>query len=240
MRGMAKALTVAAVLTISAGAFGAIAHTSFEVPASVGGQYTDSGDAGLDHALADNPGEPWVNYAASGGEMGYSAHYYNTRSDVGLTDGDYFGVTDYAGTVGAYTDGAQGYQMQDCDGKVVLSFDVVDLSTSPVAGVSLDLFVQETGWESDDAITVSLEAPGLGSQVLLDTTGSDIDDLLIEGFWMNLGADLSGATSAALSISLESNSANEAIFIDNVQFTPEPATLGLLVVGGLFMARRRR
>ena len=76
----------------------------------------------------------------TGSDLGYSASYVSTGG-VGLTDGDYFGVTDYASTVGAFTDGSQGYQMSDTDGIAQLVFDVV----SDADSVSMDIFIQGTG-----------------------------------------------------------------------------------------------
>ena len=52
------------------------------------------------------------------------------ESFFGLTDGDFVGVTNYTGDVGAYPDGAVGFQMSDCDGAMRVIFDTVDLSTS--------------------------------------------------------------------------------------------------------------
>ncbi|NIW50253.1 MAG: hypothetical protein GWN30_37420, partial [Gammaproteobacteria bacterium] len=96
------------------------AYTSFEEP-STGSQYIDSGDSSTDHPLVNNPGQMTVNFTSTGGEIGFSAFYFNSRDDVGLTDGDYFGVTDYTGQVGSYTSGSQGYEMTDADGAIRLS-----------------------------------------------------------------------------------------------------------------------
>ena len=103
----------AAALLAAPQAFGAVfAGTSFEEPGVFPGiWYIDTLDPATDHALLDNPGEPWVNYPAPGDELGFFSWYYNTRDDVGLTDGDYVGVTDYVGDVGAYTDGLQGFEI---------------------------------------------------------------------------------------------------------------------------------
>ena len=54
---------------------------------------------------------------------------------------------------------------------------------------------------------------------ILDTTGQDINDLGIEGAWFNLLQDLSGYTEATLRVSLDSNAATEAIFMDSVIFS---------------------
>jgi hypothetical protein len=151
----------------------------------------------------------------TGSDLGYSASYISTGG-VGLTDGDYFGVTDYASTVGAFTDGTQGYQMSDTDGIAQLVFDVV----SDADSVSMDIFVQSTGWETTDYITVSYET-ATGSTYLLDTNGYDIDlDFsAMEGVWTTISADVSGAGSIA--VQFASNSGSEAIYIDNVVVTSD-------------------
>jgi len=196
---------------------GTLFYTSFEEP-TLGGQYVDLGDPLVDHQLFNNDGQANVEWVASGAEMGFTAWYVNTRDGVGLTDGDYVGVTDYTGSgVGSYPDGANGYQISDCDGLMRVDFD-----TATGLGdwnVSLELFIAETGWEDEDAIVIDVVVDGGIVISLLDTTGSDIDDLGIEGAWFNLLQDLSGYTEATLRISLDSNAGTEAIFVDNVVFS---------------------
>jgi len=196
---------------------GNLLYTSFEEPLT-GGQYIDIGDPALDHQLVNNPGEAMVEWAASGAEMGFTAWYVNTRDGVGLTDGDYVGVTDYTGGgVGSYPDGVQGYQMSDTDGLMRVDFDTATGSGS--WNVSVDVFVASTGWEADDAIVIDLVVDGGAVLPLLDTTGQDIDDLGIEGIWLNWLQDLTGYTEATLRISLDANSGSEAIFIDDLVFS---------------------
>jgi uncharacterized protein len=199
---MKKFAIVFLAIALTAGySFGAILYTqSFEDPTLLGGQYIDLGDALLDHDLVNNVGEAAVD------GPGFDASYVNTRDSNGLTDGDYVGVTTWTASyaVTEYTDGIAGYQMSDCDGKMVLTFD--DYPTA--AAVTFDLFVQATGYESDDAIVITF-----GSTTILDTTGSDINDLMIEGMWMTYSVPVTGG---ALEFSLDSNSASEAIFIDNI------------------------
>ncbi len=200
-----------------------IAYTSFEEPGT-GSIYTDTGDAAVDHPLLNNDGEAPVNYTSTGGELGFSSYYYNTRNDVGLTDGDYVGVTSYTGTVGSFPDGSQGFEFSDCDGKMTTTFDEVDLSGHSNAYISLEYFVQETGWESDDYIRIWVVVDG-GTEIdLLNTSGSDIDDLGIEGAWDTLEIAISGYTTATLKVELESNSSSEALYIDNIVFSEQPVS----------------
>lgn len=243
----ALALATIAGFSAAASAGGqVIAFTSFE-NGFVGDQYMDTGDAGMDHALLNNAGQSDVNFIDDGVEIGFSSFYFNTRNDVGLTDGDFVGVTDFTGTVGAFTDGTQGFQFQDPDGTMRTTFDTV---TSPLAGprvdfewsLCIDFFVQETGWESDDGIRIWVDADGTEFDIL-NTYGSDIDDLGIEGAWTTGFLELTGYANVTLHVELESNSANESLYIDNIVFKtgiPTPGSLALLGLGGLAAARRKR
>ncbi|MBL6645177.1 MAG: HYR domain-containing protein [Flavobacteriales bacterium] len=208
-----------------------LAYTSFEEGTS-GDQYVDTGDAAADHALANNPGQSEVNFTSTGGEMGFSSYYYSTGSN-GLTDGDFVGVTSFTGAVGAYTDGSQGFQMQDTDGIMELVFDNVDVSTGGVT-LTLDYFVQSTGWETsnpEDIIRIWVVTDG-GEVDLLNTQGQDIDNLGIEGQWNMASLDLDGYDSAELHISLQSNSGSESLFIDNVAFSAGNSPLAALEANG--------
>ena len=157
----------------------------------------------------------------TGSDLGYDASYISTGG-VGLTDGDYFGVTSYSSTVGSYTDGSQGYQMSDVDGIAQLAFE----SVSDADSVSLDIFVQSTGWESADYITISWIGIS-SSTTILDTNGYDIDIdfAAMEGAWTTVSADVSGT--GYLMVEFASNSASEAIFIDNVVVTSDGLDLDL-------------
>ncbi|MCB0060682.1 MAG: lamin tail domain-containing protein, partial [Caldilineaceae bacterium] len=207
-----------------------IAETSFEEP-TTGSQYVDTGDAGVDHALVNNSSESPGNYTSTGGELGFSSFYFNTRNDVGLTDGDFVGVTSFTGDVGSFPDGTQGFQMQDADGKMQTSLDAVDISSFSSVQVSLALFVVETGWEADDVIHIFVETDA-GTVDLLNTAGQDIDDLGIEGSWQTLQDALPvAATTATLHFALDSNAAAESIYLDNIQFTGEVvSTTPVLVI----------
>lgn len=241
MRKLVSLLVVVGLFAATSSLAATIAYTSFEEPVT-GSIYIDLGDPNVDHALVNHAGEAPVNYTSIGGEIGFTSYYYNTRGDVGLTDGDYVGVTAYTGDVAAFTDGVQGFEFSDCDGYMVTTFDTVAI-TSPYASVSLDVFIKETGWETApaDLARVWVEVDGGVELDILNTAGADIDDLLIEGFWMNLGVDLSGYTTATLHVGLDSNAATENMYVDNIVFTdvPEPASLGLLALGALALIRRR-
>ncbi|MEM8962212.1 MAG: IPTL-CTERM sorting domain-containing protein [Acidobacteriota bacterium] len=201
-----------------------IAETSFEEPTPAA-QYVDTGDPMVDHALLNNAGQTPVNYTSIGGELGFTSFYFNTRNSTGLTDGDFVGPTAFTGDVGAFTDGTQGFQIQDADGKMTVTLDTVDLTGFTSPSVSLDYFVVSTNWESDDLARIWVEIDG-GTEIdILNTTGSDIDDLMIEGSWELGTANLTGATMATLRFELDSNAAAESIYIDNIMFLGTPAVV---------------
>lgn len=240
---MKNAITIGAIAALSGSAIAGpalLASTSFE-NGFVGDQYVDTGDASMDHDLVNNVGQSWVDFINDGSEVGFDAYYRNTRGDVGLTDGDFVGFTNFAGTVGSFTDGSQGYELQDADGLMGMQFDTI--GSTGFIDITMDLFIQETGWESDDSIRIWAVVDGGVEIDLLNTIGSDIDDLLIEGSWLNLSADLSGYLEATLFVELDSNSGSESIYLDNVRwngFIPSPGTAAMLALGGLVASRRRR
>lgn len=196
-----------------------IGYTSFEEP-GLGDQYVDTGDAGTDHLLVNNTGQAIVNYdpGSTGSELGFSSYYTNTLDGVGLTDGDYIGVTDFQAAAGVpYPDGNQGFQLSDCDGLVTVTLDTVDLSSASDPSVFCYYFIKEDGYEAADFVRIWVIADGTEID-LLNTNGSDIDDLGIEGSWTYLGQSLAGYSEAVFKFELQSNSSNEQLFLDYIVF----------------------
>ena len=208
---------------------------SFENPDYLGTQYMDATvDGGdFDHDL--------VNYAGMSAVdgLGFDATFIsNGVGQAGLTDGDFVGVTDYtgSGSPGGFTDGVQGYQLSDTDGIMVLTLSAVDGADS----VSLDFWLNSTGYETT-APNVDFLTITAGGEVGIDTTGSDIDDLGIEGAWTTL--TWTGLTDSEVVITFSSNSGSETLMIDNVIWegaaVPAPGALALIGLAGI-VARRRR
>jgi len=200
---------------------GIIAHTSFEDPLN-GSIYIDTGDSSVDRYLWNNVGESHVSHnVTNGSEMGFQLYYESTGSN-GLTDGDFFGVVDYTGTVGSFIDGDKGYEMSDVDGIATLEFDAVDADS-----VEFDLYVQQklqsgqhANWETADKIVIWFD--GANSEIeILNTTGDDIDTAhtSLLGTWTKYVVDLTGAGAGSLKFMLQSNAATEAIYVDNITFT---------------------
>ncbi|WP_420006795.1 ExeM/NucH family extracellular endonuclease [Arenibacterium sp. LLYu02] len=201
---------------------------SFETEAT-GGKYAFVGADGAEVASQAEVEVPNLaglatvdSTAASAGLLGFDLTWVNTRGDVGLADADFIGVQSYAGTVGAYSDGVQGYELSDADGLLRLSFDAIDLTAVDELTFSIDYFLQSAGYEADDLVKIYI-ATDAGEVVLLDSTGSDIDDLGIEGSWTTLSATVEASVnSAQLIVELDSNATDEALFLDNVVVTSDP------------------
>ena len=221
-----KKITFIAAIFLSALSYGQIAGTSFEEPGIFTIQYLDTGDATTAHDLASNADEPFVNYTSTGGEMGFNARYepYDNPSD-GLTDGDWVGVTAFAGDVGEFSDGVQGYGVGDPDGNFILEFDVLDLTNYVDVTMSIDYYVNETGYEGDgtenasgsDRMRIYVKDLTNGTETeILNTEGSDINDLGIEGSWISASVDLPNNASVQLVVEVRTNSGSETLYLDNI------------------------
>ena len=228
-----KKITFLVMLLVSAISFAQNESTSFEEPEAIGGNYTDTGDATMAHNLIDNAGEPFVNFPSTGEELGFTASYapYDTPG-VGLTDGDSVGVTSFAPDGNyPFPDGVQGYEISDVDGNFILEFDeFVTVSTGP--SLSLYFFITETGYEGDgtvnevgsDRLRIYVRHIEEGTEYdIIDTTGNDINDLGIEGQWINGFVDLPShndfpSLTFQLVIEVRCNASTEAFFFDNIKF----------------------
>ena len=216
-----------AILGLGTIAMGGVLYSQgFENTDALGGKYFDTGDATVAHDLVNNAGEAWVD--VDGMNAAYAPFDPN---GVGLTDGDYVGVTTYG--PGGY-EGDQSYQMSDTDGIMTLTSDVFDTADY----VSLAIFIADTGYEDTDWITISM-----GGSELYSLGGGDDGGLAMEeasGSWILLSLDVSGG---ALEIAFACNSGSEALYIDSISIegaaVPAPAALALLGLAG-FARRRRR
>ena len=187
-----------------------------------------------------------------------TAYTSASPSDRGLVDGDVFGVKDWTDSgngVQYYTDGTQGFQMSDTDGIGQLRMAEVSGATS----ISFDLWVRPTGWETYenantplDKFSVGFGAAGVDTANLLDSGSEDLDDWfadegIVEGEWVTLTFDLAtlGLTTGSLQVSLETNSPNETVIIDNIVIEGQvmgvvPGPGGLVALFGLVGLRRKR
>ncbi len=237
-----KKTTFIVALLMGAVAFAQVAGTSFEEPNTFSGKYTDTGDPNIAHDLLNNAGQPLVDYASIGGEMGFNASYvpYNTP-DVGLTDGDDVGVTDKkpSSTV-TFTDGAKGYQMSDVDGNFILEFDLIDLTAISSPGVSVDFLLDinsnpsNGNYEGDgtvneagsDRLRIYIRDLTNGNEIdLFNSTGTDLDDLVpfdsgtgqYQLEWQNATASIPSSL-VQLVIEGRNNAGTESFWFDNIMF----------------------
>ncbi len=223
-----KKITFLVMLFISAISIAQDESTSFEEPEAIGGDYTDTGDAAVTHDLINNDGEPFVNFTSTGGELGFTASYvpYDTAG-VGLTDGDSVGVTTSSPPGdNPYPDGDKGYKISDVDGNYILEFDEVEFLEWP-GHIFLNYFIADEGFEGDGTVNESgsdrirIYVKDLTNNTELDilnSTGSDINDLGLQGIWQWGEIELNSNTIYQLVIEIRCNSANEAFFFDNIHF----------------------
>lgn len=237
-----KKITLLTALLMGAVSFAQVAGTSFEEPEARSGKYTDTGDPAVAHDLINNSGEPLVNFTSAGGELGFSASYYPYDTpDVGLTDGDFVGVTDFTPSVTVlFTDGDKGYQMSDIDGNMVVEFDEVDLTGVSSPAISLDflLSINSTptngNYEGDgtvnesgsDRLRIYIRDITNSTEIdLFNSTGTDLDDFvpfdsgtgeyLLE--WQNISESLPNSV-VQLVLEGRSNASAESYWFDNISF----------------------
>lgn len=238
-----KKITLMTAVLLSAISFAQVAGTSFEEPEAVSGKYTDTGDANVAHDLINNASQPILNYTSSGGELGFNARYtpYD-NPDVGLTDGDFAGVTSFTPAADLpFTAGDKGYQMNDIDGNFILEFDQVDLTGVASPSISLDflLSINDTptngNYEGDgtqnasssDRLRIYIKDITNNTEIdLFNSTGTDLDDLvpfdagsgeyLLQ--WQNVSEDLTTNTNVQLVIEGRTNASAENFWFDNIIF----------------------
>jgi len=224
-----KIITFLVMLLISVNSFAQNESTSFEEPEAIDGNYIDTGDATMSHDLIDNVGEPFVNYTATGEELGFSAFYVPyDNPGIGLTDGDSVGVTSFApGSDHPFPDGLHGYKISDVDGNFILEFDEFEL-TGMDAEIFINYFIADTGFEGDgtentsgsDRVRIYLKnLTDNTEQDILNSTGKNINDLGLQGTWQEGNVSLSDIGSFyQLIIEVRCNASTETFFFDNIQF----------------------
>ena len=196
-----------------------VGYTSFEDPFTIASvKYTDTGSESVSRYLWNNANEPHIAHnQTNGSEMGFTL-YYTSTGGVGLTDGDYFGTINYTGTVGNFTDGNNGYQMSDVDGIATLALDDI---TAEV--MTFDFFLQDTGYETSTPVDyLVIRFIGANNDIeIINTTGYDIDtdNSSWLGTWTTMTVMIGAAGHGHLEVEFASNSAMEALYLDNIQFT---------------------
>ncbi|MGB3344342.1 MAG: T9SS type A sorting domain-containing protein [Aequorivita sp.] len=244
-----KTTTLLAAMFVYAASFAQIAGTSFEEPEARSGKYYDTGDPNVAHDLLNNAGEPLVNHESIGGELGFKARYvpYDVP-DVGLTNGVYSGVTKKKPSTSVpFTDGANGYRMNDLDGNLILEFDVVSLVGVNNPEVSLDFLLSinsdptKGNYEGNgtlnmpgqDRLRIYVKDLTNSTEIdIIDSTGTDLDEFvpfdpgtgtyLLQ--WQNETVGLVKGSQVQLVIEGRNNAATESFWFDNIIFTGELGT----------------
>jgi len=207
-------------------------------------------DAGAETTDQNPDGSFLTNSGSFNTGVGFGLQFRSTWFDTrGVTDGlgpvttssdtsDFIGVNSFAGsnspdvTSGgtAYASGSQhNFEFNDTDGRIDLVFEPVDLSGFINRTLNLDYWIADTGFESDDSLTVTL-SDGTTSVTLLDLGEVELEaqspgDAGMTTEWNILGvnldmvlADNSMNETVFLTVSVDTNSGSENIFIDNVSF----------------------
>ena len=196
-------------------------------------------------------GSPLTNAGAShtstgGTDLGFQSFFFDTRGNDGglgpvtttMDTSDFIGVNASAGgglpdVAADGTDVAAGtehnFRFNDSDGRIDLVFDTLDLSDFSNRVFSLDFFISETGFESNDSFSITVsdgtttvtilnfgEAELEGNASADDGTANwngfsiDLDPIIVEN-----GLDASNLT---VTISADTNASAENIFVDNILF----------------------
>jgi hypothetical protein len=147
-------------------------------------------------------------------ELGYQASWAPSgNTGTGLADGDLIGVTDDVSEIGSYLDGRQGYRMADTDGLMTLTLDAIDPSG---LNAVVSYYVQSASYSSLDSMEIRFVGD-TSTVILASAAALDLRDMA--GVWATASADISDAGEGSLEILWDSNSAFEALYIDNVYFT---------------------
>ncbi|MEL6329373.1 MAG: hypothetical protein AAFR38_06895 [Planctomycetota bacterium] len=208
-----------------------------------------------------------TNFGASDqgfGTLGFDTFWIDTRGvgtgPVTATSdtSDFIGANSFTG-FGAPVESFDGvayaafseynYEFNDGDGRVEARFDSVDASGFSDVRLSIDYFVANTGFESDDLFEIIL-SDGSNSQTILSLSEPGLEaanpGVTDRSGWFRIDFDISASgldlSSLQLTVAVDTNSGSENVFIDNVAFTgiPTPGAAVALGLGGLVAARRRR
>jgi hypothetical protein len=201
-----------------------------------------------------NPGSKNI----GGPGLDFSATWFDTRgvglgpatppSDVidftGINSSSGLNAPDVSADGTAVSDGTEhNFQFNDTDGAVVLNFEAVDVSGFTDRKLRLNYWINDIGFESNDAFTISISNGGLGIVLLgfgeteLEANGAT--DESDPASWNALEVDLDAVlassgldpTNLILSIAVDVNSPDENIFVDDIVFvsdSPQPCNISSL------------
>ena len=205
--------------------------TSFEEPLGFSSSYFDTLDQSTTHQLVNYYGQPTVDFTAVATEIGFRSFFTPSRtgtSNVGLTDGDEFGVSDDDATYN-FPDGSQAFIVGDPDGLVTIEFNPIDLSGVADPGFSFQYLLNGTTYESsdgaDDFVRVYIKRNnGQLSDIDLinaTATGGILPNLITDA-WTTVSTttgQINMDEIVQLIIEVDFNSASEKILFDDLIFS---------------------
>lgn len=233
-----------------AGGLQAQVGTNFDEPTAGTVIFVDPAPVGLrfvDHLVDNNPAAnmPTVTFLNPTNELGFQLAFFASRppghdqaalfdESSGIPRGDHVGVytngtiRGLSGMAAWSTALGNGYNFEDTDGRVTLTFDPVDLSGTTNPQFSMDYFIRATSYETNtstsgaDHVYIYLDIDNGASTVdMLDTRGLDIDALGIEGAIQSINQSLVGliGSTVRLVVEVDVNAATERMVIDNISFS---------------------
>lgn len=240
-----------------------LAGQSFEAEDTPGGIY--SGSTSTNHSLSD-AGTANVVSLGIGGELGFSAGFTSTRTTSDGFDSDPLGVATAAQIsgsdigpgpwTGSFSDSStKGYVVTDGDGLFTFTLESANLTFAENVTFSLDILFGDSSWESSDNALITLTTDS-GTTNLFELPDGDALDVpnavdyqgnpIVKGQWSSISFNIpDDQTFATLEIQFDSNSAQEVLIFDNIQFNgdsliPEPSSALLLLGSAAFLFGRRR
>ena len=203
-----------------------------------------TGDSVADGQLLTNSGSG----NGGGGGLDFVTRWHNTRGEgagpvLAVDDsGDYVGVNGYAGggAPDVAPDGTpvaagseHNFEFNDADGRLDLVFEPVDTTGYTGRALKLAYWINADSYEEQDRLTVRV-SDGITSATLLDLDAAALNAAMQaddgSANWASLDADLEPLIASGLgavmtlTVSVDNNSGNENIFIDDVAFVGRDQT----------------
>ncbi|MGW9685482.1 hypothetical protein [Flagellimonas sp. 2504JD1-5] len=194
--------------------------------------YVRNGGADETGDLLNGANPPFVDFMATGSgaddEIGFNTEYFAipgiSSSSLGFIE-ERIGVYSLFEDYEAYPDGTQGYHIEDADGGIRITFDIVDVPDGQNnSGISFQAFFGDTSWESEDGIHAFVNITTDSGNETIDMVNIFDDDVeAVAGVWNEYNTGfLQGVRSYQLVIEASCGATAESFDIDNIiVFEPE-------------------